>query len=433
MNPDRDDELHRLHVHHVGGRDGEVGGFPLNATFRDDVHLHIYEGDASCIPQIEEVNRARGHRFTVYDCLVADGRRAVDLHLTRDPCGSSLRVPLVLHDGTYIKHHVFGDYVLDDAFRPQRKLSASATTIDAIANEHRVSVDVLSIDTQGTEDLVLAGAASQLRAHTVAAVVEVAFREVYRGQPLFGDICRRMAAHGFEFIRFRGDRRDETSRFRGPLGWRGRAGTLFEDALFFRAPEHILAEAEDPTRALLKLAYVATCHDHLELALACLRHASPRDDFATIAAERQYGRFLAELLRLYDGEEHVWMATFGQLFDEQESLARFEEDILHHWNIYSTDAARKRYFASTDRAVFCRRIEALLSDAASPLEQLLSTHGFAHQAAEIAARRRSDAERLARMLHGLHHRDPVDALDLSELRDTTMKPHVCPVRRRPRA
>lgn len=289
---------------------------------------------------------------------------------------------------------------------------------------------VISVDTQGTEDMVLQGAAASLRKSAVAVIAEVSFREAYEGQPLFGDICKIMHDQGFNFVRFRNGRRDDTSSFRCPIGWRGRAGSMFDDAIFFRDPRHIEAEATDATAALLKLAYIALCFGNVESTVECFRRVSKRDDVARASTARPYQRFLMTMLQLYEQEEHVWMAKFTELFDANESLHRFEPNILHYWNIYNVNAARQRYFDATNRDVFCRRASELLDDAPSAVEQLLISNGFEAVAEDLGVRRRNDMEAVARMLHCLHHRDPTDALNLKEICEAEIMAHVCPVRRR---
>ena len=58
---------------------------------------------------------------------------------------------------------------------------------------------LLKIDAQGYEDKVLAGAPRTL-AQSKAAIIEVSFRELYEGQPLFDSIYRTMHEAGFSYM-----------------------------------------------------------------------------------------------------------------------------------------------------------------------------------------------------------------------------------------
>ncbi len=58
---------------------------------------------------------------------------------------------------------------------------------------------LLKIDAQGYEDKVIAGAPRTL-AQSKAAIIEVSFRELYAGQPLFDSIYRTMHEVGFSYM-----------------------------------------------------------------------------------------------------------------------------------------------------------------------------------------------------------------------------------------
>ena len=58
---------------------------------------------------------------------------------------------------------------------------------------------LLKIDAQGYEDKVLAGGPDTL-ARSKAAIIEVSFRELYEGQPLFDSIHRTMHDASFSYM-----------------------------------------------------------------------------------------------------------------------------------------------------------------------------------------------------------------------------------------
>ncbi len=71
--------------------------------------------------------------------------------------------------------------------------------LDDVLDPAAIQPEVLiKIDVQGFEDKVLAGAARTL-AHTKALIIEVSFRELYHGQPLFDDIYERLRHQGFAY------------------------------------------------------------------------------------------------------------------------------------------------------------------------------------------------------------------------------------------
>ena len=73
-------------------------------------------------------------------------------------------------------------------------------TLDNIAHREGISVDVLKVDTQGTELDILQGAEKCLASSVFLAEIEVSFLERYKGQPLCDDIVAFMRARGFDLI-----------------------------------------------------------------------------------------------------------------------------------------------------------------------------------------------------------------------------------------
>src|SRR2546423_3926822 len=72
--------------------------------------------------------------------------------------------------------------------------------LDDVLSDVAIAPEILlKIDAQGYEDNVLAGAPRTL-ARTKAAIIEVSFRELYEGQPLFDSIYRTMYDLGFSYM-----------------------------------------------------------------------------------------------------------------------------------------------------------------------------------------------------------------------------------------
>lgn len=82
----------------------------------------------------------------------------------------------------------------------------------------------LKLDTQGTELEILRGAEETVRDHALSVQVEVEFRALYEGQPLFGDVDRFLVERGFELVLLRRNLRRLGTEFsdvpsRLELGW----------------------------------------------------------------------------------------------------------------------------------------------------------------------------------------------------------------------
>jgi FkbM family methyltransferase len=103
-------------------------------------------------------------------------------------------------------------------------------------------VDFLKLDVQGAELMVLQGGPATTAA---AAVVhcEVEFAPIYEGQPLFPDVQRELAIHGFELVDLLVDSR---YRYLTASAESSPDRLLWADAVYFRAtntPETLVAQA----------------------------------------------------------------------------------------------------------------------------------------------------------------------------------------------
>lgn len=93
--------------------------------------------------------------------------------------------------------------------------------------------DFLTIDTQGSELEIIKGAEGYVLNNLIGIECEVEFIEIYKGQPLFGDVCKYLKTQGFDFYEFVTEYRYNRLKL-------DRTGQLaFADALFLKTPEHM--------------------------------------------------------------------------------------------------------------------------------------------------------------------------------------------------
>ena len=119
-------------------------------------------------------------------------------------------------------------------------------TLDNIARAAGLAVDVLKVDTQGSELDVLTGAEESLSSSVLFAEVEVSFMERYHGQGLLSDVQQRLGRHGFELIDLYRIKRYRHANSAGigniSLGGGQRAGRIaYADAWFFLNDEALQA------------------------------------------------------------------------------------------------------------------------------------------------------------------------------------------------
>ncbi len=104
--------------------------------------------------------------------------------------------------------------------------------VDSLDNSHKEEVDFIKIDVQGGELNILKGAEKTITS-TLGLELEIEFIQLYKNQPLFGEIKEWLKLNDFEFIDF-------LSLYRWGRGrLNGYGQCVFSDALFLKLPEKI--------------------------------------------------------------------------------------------------------------------------------------------------------------------------------------------------
>jgi FkbM family methyltransferase len=163
------------------------------AALAPDVRIFGFDPDAEECARLNAAATAAGDLTVTYVPVALGPRRSTaTLHTTRDPACSSLYPPI----GALID----AIPVLDVA-RPVGAVDIELVTLDEWCAENEVrTVDVLKLDTQGSELGVLEGAERTLASVQVLEV-EVELNPIYEGQPLLGDVDRFLRDRGFRLWR----------------------------------------------------------------------------------------------------------------------------------------------------------------------------------------------------------------------------------------
>ena len=122
----------------------------------------------------------------------------------------------------------------------------------ALADAALTDIDFINLDTQGTELNILRGATAALSNALFGLEIEIAFAELYQGQPLFADVDQFVRQHGFDLINLRTGSR---KRAIGADVGNSKGQLLSGDALYFRQPLNLqqALEKADPEVARSKL------------------------------------------------------------------------------------------------------------------------------------------------------------------------------------
>ena len=385
MTPDSVEPRLELAVHHVGGRGG-TGRFPQLPRFAGDLATVLYEADESAVRDMT----GGDPRHHVIPRCVAETAAPTPFNVLYNASGSSVRDvdPRFLHDLPWL-----GEGALDydeAAWTTVRRVSMTGAPLDDILGREFPDVpppDFLSLNTQGNEADILAGARQILATSCVALQLEISLRPIYRGQSSFDRVVADASRLGFELARLlphdvRGQGFTVQDRVtRTPVGLRGGGVTLQTDALFFKSPGAILSGHRTPMIDLIKGLFVGFVHSYFDYSYACaesvLRLAEPAQRSALNAARERYAYVDFALGYLDEVERYprVFPVTWTDVYAPGSDTPRSAEEI------------RARYFARHDRAAFTAALEALTDRGYVAIERFAARFDFRQQAERLKSAR----------------------------------------------
>ena len=209
----------------------------------DNVEMVLFEPDTRSFDLIKSNPDFDEVRVFNYALDEVDGNRK--LYLTRKPELTSFYKPNFEYVNKFPNSQRWE--ILEEDLVSTRCLKSIRSEVGEF--------DFVKIDTQGSELEILKGAYGGGLEKALGIEVEVEFVEIYKGQPLFGDVLEFLREQGFEFYDF-------VVEYRYGRFELNRKGQLaFADALFLRAPEWVLNHYHNNHIDLRKVnAYVDICN-----------------------------------------------------------------------------------------------------------------------------------------------------------------------------
>ena len=129
-----------------------------------------------------------GAGFMAFNCAVGDRNETVEIRRSSYAQSSSLLPMAQLHKEAF---PVSAGHTVE---------TVEVKRLDDVLRDFELRPEILiKIDVQGYEDKVIAGAADTID-KAKAIIVEVSFRELYEGQPLFENIFRLLSEKGFRYF-----------------------------------------------------------------------------------------------------------------------------------------------------------------------------------------------------------------------------------------
>ncbi len=249
-------------LHHVGARNG-YRSFPRVQGLEHEFISVMYEATQDDNDRILYRGGKLGTKETILvNSCVGKSNETVLFNLNQDPYTSSFLPLNPKHANLYSDQNT-RDYVLSEAALTVKQESMTTASLDELGQSLALPhCDFLSLDTQGSELDILIGAEVTLQ-KCVGLQLEVAFTEVYEGQPLFGDIDAFLRSKGFVFIKFK--EFQEYAPLVTGVESRGEKMQVFADAIYFRSPDLLMKDQYYP------FFFTALCFGQTEFALDALR------------------------------------------------------------------------------------------------------------------------------------------------------------------
>ena len=229
-------------------------------------HLRVigFEPEAEEFARLDAQARASGGRTRVFHAALHEAPGTLKLYIARDRGLTSVFEP---------------NRAFLDSFPEAERFDTVATatmdvdTMDNVLSRAQVEdVDFVKVDTQGSELLILRGAAQLLRSRVVGVEVEVEFSHIYKDQPLFADVDAFLRPLGFALFDLRPVfwKRKDGRALGGPQGQ-----MVWADALYLRTPASLATVLEGlaPERRaakLLKAMAAALLYGYIDFALELL-------------------------------------------------------------------------------------------------------------------------------------------------------------------
>jgi FkbM family methyltransferase len=178
---------------------GARGGAFTFASLRPYTRMFGFEPEAEeCARLNADPHLSEGHQEVRFIPNALSAKAGpMTLYVCQNPNNTSRLPPNM----SVLRQFTFGGIDPTEHFKVIGSFECEAITLDDfVNNENLANVDFVKLDTQGTELEIIDGGQEIFREKVTVASIEVEFKEMYSGQPLFRDVDRRMHELGFVLL-----------------------------------------------------------------------------------------------------------------------------------------------------------------------------------------------------------------------------------------
>lgn len=388
-----------LAIYHVGSRGG---GTPIEipSQFKNDVRYVFFDADTSAAQAISDAENVQSHSIGLWD----KDEVGLPFFITLNQTASSLLKPNILQEEC-ISHVAGLDFDFSEATRIVEEKIVNVTSLDnflaSLSSEQSANlpkVDILSLDTQGSEYEILQGAKKSLDQDALCVLCEAEFTPLYKNQKLFGDICALLKESDLHFYRFL-PVGVKNWRHDAPIGFRGLTADVWCDALFLRNPSCENLTDND----LIKLGFIGLLFGLVDYSFTALRQVKNPELFCD--GENIYQKLMLLIIDLINEMELIYPPKFHSLIDYELS-----EDFSNCSDVNEFFKYLKinEYFGSLNKKqlikkLFSKRklikkLEEYSIKNDTDLELTLKDYGFVSIAQEVKTNRMDQAAKVLKLL-----------------------------------
>ncbi len=264
----------KIKIHHVGG----IGGYGPTGVLNKLKHVQwiVYDQEKEALGKSE---RLKGRDVSFVNKCVGKNNGKGKFNLTFGESASSLLKPereafnytIINSDGTA---QIWGLHT-----KVVKSFSVRVYSLSWLVNKKTVpEIDFLSMDTQGAELDILNGAAGLLKTSIVGVVCETDFVELYKKQPLFGDIQLRLAQDKFRLCQIYNHQ--FFNNWPNYKEFQGKGFDTAAESLFLKDPNYFNYERVEDVVRVLKLAAIGVVFDQLDFSMGIMRSIEEKGLFS---------------------------------------------------------------------------------------------------------------------------------------------------------
>jgi FkbM family methyltransferase len=151
-------------------------------------NIYSFEPILSCYEKIVSLSK-KDHKILPFQIALDAKEQNINFHEMKGSQTSSLLLPSEDVKSFYAEGY----------FRIRQTYQLLTNTIDNFCDKEKIShIDILKLDTQGTEDRVLQGAVKMLRQQEIDLIfAEVSFSPIYENNVLFFQLCDLLYKYGY--------------------------------------------------------------------------------------------------------------------------------------------------------------------------------------------------------------------------------------------